>query len=454
MKILAVALGAALITNQTLAQDIPTILQEYVEDYGSVGASIGLIENGMIQFFSYGKMAVDGDEGVSEETIYEIGSITKVFTTLLLADMVKRGEVQLDDPIELYLPELKVPELDGKKITLRHLATHLSGIPRMPDNFNPINPADPYADYSIENLYEYLSHCKLQKAPGEQLEYSNTGMGLLGHILCLKSGKSYEQLVSDRVTKRLGMKSTFVSLPAELEEDFAKGHSLNQIVDHWTFQESTCGAGSLRSNVKDMTQFLAANLGILNSPITDRLRECHQHQFSITPTLGFGLGWVLSDPVIWHNGGTGGFRSYIGFNPQLQKGIVILTNSTEDWPDEMGNVVLNPEFQKPKVDRSLAKDPDYLNKFIGTYNVTVFGAPNLPPQTLEISLFGRQLASSMTCGEVGILYPESVGVFGIKGYPDGRVHFTFDEEGNVLKVEALLKSTGTVAWEAVPLISQ
>ncbi len=434
--------------------DIQALLQEYVDDNESVGASVGLIDKGKINFFSYGKRSVDGNEAVSEDTVFEIGSITKVFTTLALMDMVAKGEVQLDDPIELYLPGVKIPEKDGMKITLRHLATHNSGIPRMPDNFNPKNPSNPYEDYSTENLYEFLNKLILQKTPGEQFEYSNIGMGLLGHILCLKSGKNYDQLISDAVSRQLGMKNTGIALTPKMEEQFAKGHHLGQPVEHWDLTQSMAGAGALRSNVKDMTQFLAANMGLLNSPVTDLLRQCHNQQHEPAPTIGVGLGWILNRSndatVIMHNGGTGGFRAYLGFSSKAQKGIVILTNSTSDWPDELGASFLDPEFKKPSIDKALAKDQGYLNKFVGSYDANVFVVPDQPKQTLQISIFGKQLASSLSCGEVGMLYPQSFGIFGIKGYPDGRVQFSFDEEGNISKVQALILSTGTTAWEATP----
>ncbi len=126
---------------------------------------------------------------ISEDTIFEIGSITKIFTTLILMDMVANGEVVLDEPVETYLPSVKIPELNGKKITLRHLATHYSGLPSLPDNFNPKNPMNPYEDFTSEDLYHFLNHYNLKRAPGEQFEYSNVGLGLLGHILGKRAGQ-------------------------------------------------------------------------------------------------------------------------------------------------------------------------------------------------------------------------------------------------------------------------
>jgi len=427
------------------------LLQEYIEDSGAVGASVAIIDNGKVTFYTYGKKSVNENDLISENTVFEIGSVTKVFTSLLLADMASKGQVQLDDPIEMYLPGVKIPELDGKKITLKHLATHTSGIPRMPDNFAPQDPSNPYKDYTIERLYEYLGSCTLTRPPGESFEYSNIGMGLLGSILSTRSEKSYEEMVQDAIASKLNMPSTSIVISDEMASNFATGHHLAQTVSYWDIP-GLAGAGALRSNVKDMAHFLVANMDEGNTSIHALLSQCHQQQYSPMPGFAVGLGWMLSTSnqadLIWHNGGTGGFRSYIGFNPKLKKGIIILSNSTEDWPDEFALLVLDPDYKRPAVDKSLANDPEYLNKFTGSYTATIPGG--LPEQELTISVFGKLLASVLSGGEVGMLYPESHGVFGVKGFPDGKVFFSLDEAGCIKKVEARLVSNGALLWEAVP----
>jgi CubicO group peptidase (beta-lactamase class C family) len=430
--------------------EMQTLLQEYVDESGSVGAAVGLIDQGKVQFFCYRKKSSDGDEAISEDSIFEIGSITKVFTTLALMDIVAKGEMQLDDPIELYLPGVKVPEKDGKKITLRHLATHYSGLPRMPDNFNPKNPSNPYVDYSVENLCEFIGHCTLQSAPGDQFEYSNVGMGLLGHILCLKSGKSYEQLISDTISKKLDMRNTGVSLTPEMQKQFVNGHHLRQVVGHWDLTEAVAGAGALRSNIKDMTRFLAANMGLLPLSITDLLKECHQQQFPAGPDTEIGLGWMISHSkdadVIWHNGGTGGFRTFMGFNPKTQKGVVVLSNSTEGWPDLFGLSILDPEnYKKPSSDVALAADFDYLKLFEGSYEIVTPDS-----QRIEISI--KFLDSKLMLIIPGVemqLIPESYRVFSLKEVPGQKLQFIFDEKGKVAKAQMVL-TNNTTAAEIIP----
>lgn len=434
------------------SMNIQNLLQEYIEDSGSVGASVAVIDNGKISFYTCGKKSMSGKSFVSEDTIFEIGSITKVFTALLLADMTANEEVQLDDPVEMYLPGIKIPERDGKKITLRHLASHTSGIPRMPDNFSPQNPSNPYQDYTVDSLFKYLESCSLTRTPGESFEYSNIGMGLLGHALSSRSGKSYEEMIKDLICSKLNMPNTSISLSDEMALNFASGHHLAQEVDHWDIL-GLAGTGALRSNIKDMANFLVANMNGSKSPVHALLCQCHQQQYSPMPAFAVGLGWMLSTSnqaeLVWHNGGTGGFRSYLGFNPKLKKGVVILSNSTEDWPDEFGLLILDPDYKRPAVDKTLANDPEYLNQFAGSYTATLPGGA--PEQELTIAVFGKLLGSMLSRGEVGMLYPESPGVFGVKGFPDGKVFFVFDEEGRIAKVEARLVSSDTLLWEATPV---
>jgi len=278
------------------AMDIQTLLQEYVEDFGAVGAAVGWIENSETQYFFFGKKSIQDSEDISKDTTFDIGSITKVFTTLALMDLAAKGEVQLDDPIEAFLPGIKVPEIKAKKITLRHLATHHSGLPRMPDNFNPKNPLNPYEDYTVENLYQFLQSYSLPRAPEEQLEYSNVGMGLLGHILSLKTGQSYEALIQSRICSPLRMQNTAIAFTSDGERELAQGHHLGKEAPHWDFTESFAGAGIIRSNIQDMTRFLAANMGLIASPVADLLKTVPSPPI---PAWSGDWLWLGMDPLLF-----------------------------------------------------------------------------------------------------------------------------------------------------------
>jgi len=189
------------------------------------GAIVGLLTRRGRLFISYGRARADGPE-ITAETIFEIGSITKVFTALLLADMVERGEVALDDPVRKYLPSgVTVPSRGRRDITLADLATHTSGLPRDPTNLDLRSLADPYAEYRAADLHAFLAGYSLQRDPGTQFEYSNVGMGLLGHALAMRAGLSYEALLTRRVLGPLGMRNTSVVVDEERRSRRATGHS-------------------------------------------------------------------------------------------------------------------------------------------------------------------------------------------------------------------------------------
>jgi len=430
--------------------DIQKTLQEEAENNGAVGAALCFIDQGEPQFFFYGKKSIKSEEPLLEETVFEIGSITQVFTTLALADKVAKGEMLLKDPIEKYLPKVKVPEFKGKKISVGHLATHSSGLPKFPTNFNPQNINNPYSDYTLDLLYHFLSLHVLTRAPGTALEYSHIGMGLLGHILSLQSDISYEALLTTLIEKPLGMSHTSISR-SKVAPNLASGHHKAIVVDPWDNPVLT-GATSLLSNIKDMSQFLLANLEKIDSPLNTLLQTCHKKRYR-TGHLITGLGWILlnspTSELIIQNGSTGGFRSFIGFDHKAQKGVVILSNSREEWTDELGKHLLDPHFPLSSINKELSLDTDYLNKFTGQYELVFPQTPS--KQKLQISLSDRHLAILFTGGLSGLLYPKKFSLFGVKGFPEGKVQFSFDSQGYVSRAQAFA-SNETLLWEAIPRI--
>ncbi|HVZ35758.1 MAG TPA: serine hydrolase, partial [Polyangiaceae bacterium] len=211
------------------------------------GIVVGLIEPSGRRVIGVGARAL-GDAGpMDADTLFEIGSITKVFTSLLLSDAVGRNEVSLDDPVAKLLPaSVHVPER-GRAITLVDLATHTSGLPRLPSNLQPAHPRDPYADYSVDQLYQFLSGYSLPRDVGASYEYSNLGGGLLGHALALRLGENYEALVRSRIAAPLGMPSTVVTLTPELKARLATAHDeAGEPTDNWNLP-TLAGAGALRS---------------------------------------------------------------------------------------------------------------------------------------------------------------------------------------------------------------
>lgn len=195
------ALGLAVEGQAGTATDnrgrIDRVASPLVERGVAVGLVVGVLEGGEGRCLAYGETVLGSGKAPDEDTVYEIGSITKVFTALLLADAVERGAVSLDDPVQKYLPAGVILPVKGAPITLAHLASHTSGLPRLPPNLKPADDANPYADYSVDDLYASLRALRLESAPG-RYEYSNYGAGLLGHVLALQAGRPYEELLVER----------------------------------------------------------------------------------------------------------------------------------------------------------------------------------------------------------------------------------------------------------------
>jgi serine-type D-Ala-D-Ala carboxypeptidase/endopeptidase len=261
----------------------------------AVGIVVGVIEPGGRRVVAYGNLANGDSRTLDGDTIFEIGSITKVFTSLLLADMVNRREVALDDPAAKYLPELvQMPERSGKSITLHDLSTHTSGLPRLPSNFKPKDPFNPYADYSVDDLYQFLSGYELPRDPGSEFEYSNLGGGLLGHVLACRAGTDYENLIRSRITQPLGMPDTRITLSSSMKQRMATGHSgMLAPVANWDLP-TLAGAGALRSSANDMLTFLEAFLGYRESPLAPAMKAMLEVRRPAGQTqIGFRVAYLL-----------------------------------------------------------------------------------------------------------------------------------------------------------------
>jgi len=345
-----------------LTADLPDNVKESIQtriDFGkNVGIVVGIIDINGPRYYSYGKASLSRDQILDEHSVFEIGSITKVFTAIMLADMVSKNEVGLEDPIEKYLPDkVSVPSRNNVHITLAHLATHTSGLPRMPDNFAPANPSNPFADYSVDLMYEFLSNHTLRHDVGVEYEYSNYGTGLLGHILALRSGTTYEELFKQRIADVICLDDTRITLTSDMEDRLAKGYSNGIEVENWDLP-ALAGAGALRSTVRDMLRFIAANMGLEETPLYAEMQATHEPRVMNGPAnMKVGLGWVIrvSDEreTIWHNGGTGGYRSFAGFVRGGGTGVVVLTNSLTSV-DDIGFHLLDPSFPIRKIKPSIA----------------------------------------------------------------------------------------------------
>ena len=263
-------------------------------------------------------------------------------------DMADRGEVKLDDPVALYLPaDVRIPERSGRKITLLDLSTQSSGLPRMPDNFRPSNPLNPYADYTIAQMFDFLGRYQLPRDIGAEFEYSNLGVALLGHALAQRASKSYEALVGERILNPLHMDHTAITLTPWMVEHLAKGHTaIGAVTPNWDIP-TFAGAGALRSTMTDMLKFARANL----EPGEGRLQRVMQQTHTVRRSTSqdgqsIGMNWVISrikgKEVIWHNGGTGGYRTWLGFDKARRIAAVVLTNSMMSNDDLGFELVAGP----------------------------------------------------------------------------------------------------------------
>jgi D-alanyl-D-alanine-carboxypeptidase/D-alanyl-D-alanine-endopeptidase len=331
----------------TLKQAIDNIVLPRLK----VGAIIGVILRNQRHVFAYGAKERNGSEAPDSNTVFEIGSNTKTFTAVILADMHLEGNVNLEDNVEIYHPAEKVtiPGSNGTKINLTHLATHTSGIPSMPGNVeeHQANPGDPFSTYTVDHMYEFLNTCTLAFPVGSRHQYSNAGMGLLGLTLALANGTSYEELLNQRLLNPLGMNNTTLFITDGQRQNLATGYDddLNP-VSTWTATDCLQGAGLIKSTLNDMFIYLEANMGLLDHPLRQAMDLAHEQRVKAPWGEYCGLGWYTAkfedgQEILNHNGATGGYYAYIGFNKSLGTGVIVLCNNKYDsGSDEIGPGIL------------------------------------------------------------------------------------------------------------------
>ena len=308
----------------------------------ALGMVVGIIEPGGRRIIVYGRRDVGDPRPLDGDTLFEMGSITKLFTTLALTDMVQRGEVRLDEPADnLAPPGMSFPEFGGRKITLLDLATHTSGLPNFPYNLASKSPLNPFAGYSEDRLAAFLTSYRLPRRPGAAWDYSSLGVGLLGDLLARREDTGYEVLVKSRVLNPLGMTSTTVTLTPEEARRLAPGHTESFArAATWDFPMFE-GAAGLKSSANDMLTFLAANLGYVKTPLTRQMHAMLAVQRPTDwPTDAQAIGWLVSQTamgeVVHHEGETAGYRTYVAFDPVRRTGIVVLANVATNA--DLGNI--------------------------------------------------------------------------------------------------------------------
>ncbi|MBC7850853.1 MAG: serine hydrolase [Chitinophagaceae bacterium] len=327
-------------SGQISIDSIKAIIKHEVAAKRAKGIIVGIVDSlGRRQIVAEGVVS-DSDRRLPDSnTLFEIGSITKVFTSLLLADMSLKHQLTIDDPISKYLPKtVRAPIRNGKEISLLSLSTHRSGMPRFPHNVDPRNPDHPYADYTVDRLYEYVSTFEPPFDIDSRWQYSNIAYGLLGTILEKVAQKNYEDLVVERICRPLNMSNTFISLTASEMSNVAIGHAETGTPTAFTDLGAIEAGGALRSNVADLLTFAEANLGLNRTELYPAMQLTHllraKKDGNDTYTT---MGWTLSNDNgkyhLFKDGGMPGYRSFIGIDTINKIGVIVLANSNNSVSD-------------------------------------------------------------------------------------------------------------------------
>lgn len=404
------------------------LVQRIDTDRQSLGMVVGVIDARGRRVIAHG-VTGRGGKPVDGRTLFEIGSVTKVLTSLLLADMVRRGEVRLDDPVAKHLPPgTVVPTRNGKAITLIDLATHTSGLPRLPTNMAPKAPLNPYADYTEAQLDAFLRDYALPRDIGATYEYSNLGVGLLGRALAYRAGGDYEGVLRQRVLAPLGMTDTAIALTPDQAARFSDGHNAAlQPTPHWELP-SLAGAGALRSAADDLLKLTAAELGQGQTPLSAAMADQLVPRRPATGDVLVALGWHIwptaDGEIISHGGGTMGFQSFVGFNRRTQVGVVVLSNAAGVMGvEDVGLHLLagRPLKTPPKARVAVPLAPAVFDKLAGRYAMA-------PGVVMTIRRDGERMIGQLTGQPSVEIFAESPTTFFLK-VVDAQLTFTVDAEG-------------------------
>jgi CubicO group peptidase (beta-lactamase class C family) len=427
MRALLISLLALTLSAADREPAIRTLVQPAI-DAGEVGGLvIGVIEDGKTQVIGFGKGA--GNATPDARTVYEIGSISKTFTGLLMADMVARKIVSPQDPAFKLLPSsVKIDDPGDAPIRLVDLVSQSSGLPRMPGNFKPADPKNPYADYTAAKLYEFITTIGLKKKPDAKYNYSNLGMGLLGQLLSEKAGAPYETLIKTRIAQPIGMSDTTIKLSDALKARLAPGHNGDgDAVPNWDL-DALAGAGAIRSTAGDMLRYVQA---YLNPPaaLAPAVKIAMEPQADLVGILGkIAYAWhIKPNGIYWHNGGTAGYATYASFDPQRKTGVVVLCNYSARMTDLIGarleQMLAGDQAAPLPIKKMVTLAPEILERYAGEYEVT-------PQVKFKVWRNGSALKAQLSGQEPIGVYPSSETEFFTRAVP-ATVVFEKDDSGAI-----------------------
>lgn len=423
----------------------------YFDSNNIVGMSVGLLTPEGQFTYHYG-LTHAGGHTPGDHTLYEIGSISKTFTGLMLADGVVRGKYDLDTPVAELLPD---PGKLDPTITLRHLSTHTSGLQRLPSNMYLTSPgetfdlADPYAGYSEAKLLAFLQAPPMNSEPGAQAAYSNLAVGLLGYVISRQADTDYASQLERRILNPLGMHDTAITLTDGQRTRMAGPHNGDGDPDHLWHLNVLAGAGGIRSSVSDMLVYLQAQLTPESTPLCQAIGLSQQRQTAPNgPSLGqgTGLGWVFVNEGGWlgHSGQTGGYHAIAMFNRQEQIALVILTNTANDYSEDLANrlvkLLTTGQAEPADFPAPISVAPAVLQRYAGSYAMGLAGV-------MEITARGDRLYAQLANQPRLRVYPESPTRFNYRAV-EATLEFILDPAGEIKQLK--LYQNGMIIT-AVPL---
>lgn len=420
-----------------LTKQIDQLSQPYVDSETVVGMSIGVLYDGKSLVRGYGKLAADDPRTPDGRTIYEIGSVTKVFTGLLLADAVVAERVSLTTPVDQLLPRnVKLRRADPERpIELSQLSTHTSGLPRLPDNLKPADSNNPYADYDEAALLAFLNGYQPPQKPGAAIAYSNLGVGLLGYLLARERSVDYDALLQQRIAQPLEMPDTRIKLNAAQQQRLAAPHLDGGAPGRNWDLDALAGAGAIRSDVDDMLKFAAANLHPDDQPLGKAIElawAVHQQPLA-GKDFAMGLGWhVARDGATrWHNGQTGGYHAAIFLNRKLDIAVVVLANTATAEIDVLAEQLMRllaGAKEEPRLFPKLVKVPaETLKSYAGKYQLA-------PGALFNVTAEDDKLLVGLTGQPTFRVYPRSATEWYYK-VVEATLTFQVDDQGKCNAVE-------------------
>jgi CubicO group peptidase (beta-lactamase class C family) len=406
--------------------DLQRILDDRVGTYhDSVGLILGVIEPAGRRIFVRGPAQVGNDEPVDGDTIFEIGAVSKVFTGLLLTEAARRGELSLNDPIAKYLPPGSTVPQRGRPMTLLDLATHTSGLPKMPANVAVTDFNNPDAEMNADQLLKSVAVYDLTRDVGSAYEYSDAGYELLGMAIAAAGHTDYDTLLKSRILAPLHMNNTHLAMSLEEKPLLSAGYNAHlEQVPH-AHAPLVPGATGMRSTANDLLDFLEANIGLVNSPLApamaDMLKTRRQTQYlELQTAIGWHVATLHGVEMVWENGQTEGYRAFIGFVPKTRVGVVVLSNAANTI-DDIGVHILDKDTPLRHLHREVEAKPAEFDNYLGRYAVSDTFA-------LNVTRDGNKLYIQGTGQPRAELFAEGDGQFFLR-VVDAEVTFQTDSNG-------------------------